>query len=1102
MSRLTPSSRRSPCPLCGDIKGKCRSSDGSLLLCMTLTEAIDAPPGWRYCGQTQGAAAGLWGCWLPTDSLDEAAERQRWLALQEHQQRQRQQRANGLPVAVRDRDYRALLAALPLAPADAADLERRGLSPEQIARYGYRSVERQQPLPSGLFLDAQLPGVIPGQSHLAISSPGYLIPIPDVDGRIQALQLRRRPLGLQDPGGGRYRWFSSSSLGGTSPHLPNGELPLGVFWPEGEAQRQRLYLSEGFLKAQLAALRLGAVVLGADGGNFAARPESFNATLAQLAERFAASEGIAADASSAPTAAPAGPQVTFELTLLVDGGAIANRHVLSLYRRVQSLVEATGYRFSFLWWGQRQKGLDVDEVSAEVLAQAQALSPEQFWALVPAALQPAEPQRPAPRCQPALLQPHRSPVLYELDERLAVWAQHLLQGGITLDASGTGTGKSFDAGRLSQQLEQLGFAGQVFYLSHSYRNPSVDTLEPWTPLQGRHSGLGQINGQWKPLPLGSDRLPERPANCSRTQTIAALRDKNIPGADTRELICERCPMLEACQHSSGPGYGFLHERHQALKQRFIRCHPHSLPGPETDWSESILILEEAGLLLQPARQISITPADLDQVLAQLVEATALWPELLELVRWLLQLKQTLSTQHGRHGLSHRQTVEALGRPAVEARLVDLATAPSLACLDLDPETGVSLADLPRQLRRRLAERDGDLARAIAREVPLQWLPHLLGVLRGEHPGASLHLQRGRLTLSLPEGQLAQICRQAKAVLLLDATPLLLEESLGLEPGQATVLQVRQEQAGAQVRYLQCADFGLMGQQRGQDQLRRRDALLEALTQQHTHLGVIDLKRHSQDGWLHWFSGSRGSNAYQDCDALVLVGAPLLNVHAALAHYRALQRCDVNDQDPAFRRWYAAKVAAELVQAINRLRANRRPGHSLTVYLLTNLDLSQLGLPIEALQTAELLPEAAPKAERTLAQAIAAARQLLEQGQKLTRRAVAAIVGVTEQWIGRLWQQLQAALETTKLLPVEQFNSKSFISDDSPGPTADVAQVLEALALGPLDPPAVADLLVSAGASLDLEHLCGALSPPTRDWLQATLAAVEETALVPMDAVAA
>jgi hypothetical protein len=306
-----------------------------------------------------------------------------------------------------------------------------------------------------------------------------------------------------------------------------------------------------------------------------------------------------------------------------------------------------------------------------------------------------------------------------------------------------------------------------------------------------------------------------------------------------------------------------------------------------------------------------------------------------------------------------------------------------------------------------------------------------------------------------------------------------------------------------VHYRQCADFGLMGQQRGQDQIRRRDALLEALAQRHTNLGVIDLKRHAQDGWLHWFSGSRGSNAYQDCDALVLVGAPLLNVHAALAHYRALHRCEVNDQDAAFRRWYAAKVAAELVQAINRLRANRRPGQALTVYLLTNLDLSQMGLPIETLASADLLPEAAPKAERTLAQAIAAAQQLLAQGQKLTRRAVAAIVGVTEQWVGRLWKQVCAALEKTKLLPLQQLNSSSLVFHPAQGQDADVVQVLEALAVaGPLDPPALADLLVSVGPALDLEVVCGALSPSARGWLQATLAAVEEAALPSPDPLAA
>ncbi len=174
--------------------------------------------------------------------------------------------AQTAPVEVRDRVYRDFLRLLCLYPRHEQDLLRRGLTEWEIRENGYVSVpEAEAPwsVCRRLIRIGRDPAGIPGFYKARGSRggtfwtfdrlPGYFIPVRDEKGRIQALQRR-----MDDARGGRYRLFSGrQTRGGCS-----CGTPAHVAGP-AEIKDRRVWITEGPLKADVAARYLGAVVVGA-----------------------------------------------------------------------------------------------------------------------------------------------------------------------------------------------------------------------------------------------------------------------------------------------------------------------------------------------------------------------------------------------------------------------------------------------------------------------------------------------------------------------------------------------------------------------------------------------------------------------------------------------------------------------------------------------------------------------------------------------------------------------------------------------------------------------------------------------------------------------
>lgn len=230
--------RGTPCPICDKPDWCSVSEDGAIVICMRVSDGsfADTKDGLGHIHRLKERAYPI--NQVPTNPEPPPVA----------------------PPERRDAVYRALLEALPLASRHRADLQRRGLSPLTIELNAYASL----PAPPSLCEDlarrfnlANVPGFYrddTGRWTLAAYRPGFLIPVRDTQGRIQACQIR------QDRGA-RYIWLSSPDLdGGASSGAP---VHFARPW-RAEATGEAI-ITEGALKADVAVELLDVCLIAVPG---------------------------------------------------------------------------------------------------------------------------------------------------------------------------------------------------------------------------------------------------------------------------------------------------------------------------------------------------------------------------------------------------------------------------------------------------------------------------------------------------------------------------------------------------------------------------------------------------------------------------------------------------------------------------------------------------------------------------------------------------------------------------------------------------------------------------------------------------------------------
>jgi hypothetical protein len=238
LSKPIPTRKSNPCPICGDISGKCRThTDSPLVLCMTSAKQLDSTLGYRYIKPTRNKQ---WEIWVPNG--DAKFDRHAWKQRTELTRQIKQvEQAKVMSLDERDRFYRDWLAKGSLNERDRTDLSRRGLTNAEIN---------------------ELPAVS--------SNFGYAVVFKGLYGKFVGAQWRS----AEASDGGRYRWHNL--LGGKQ--FPGtDEMPIAVY----PVDRPRgIALIEGTgVKPMLASKRLEMVALGAAGGNYVSSMTQLQAVL-------------------------------------------------------------------------------------------------------------------------------------------------------------------------------------------------------------------------------------------------------------------------------------------------------------------------------------------------------------------------------------------------------------------------------------------------------------------------------------------------------------------------------------------------------------------------------------------------------------------------------------------------------------------------------------------------------------------------------------------------------------------------------------------------------------------------------------------------------
>ncbi|MGK7934423.1 MAG: hypothetical protein AB4206_01215, partial [Xenococcaceae cyanobacterium] len=383
-----------------------------------------------------------------------------------------------------------------------------------------------------------------------------------------------------------------------------------------------------------------------------------------------------------------------------------------------------------------------------------------------------------------------------------------------------------------------------------------------------------------------------------------------------------------------------------------------------------------------------------------------------------------------------------------------ATEPNLDALNPTLEYGCDIQDLPKSVKKMMNDSDHNTAGRIEAETIKQWILPFLNILSGE--AGYLSKSGGVLTITVPDSRLIDIAHAASKNIFLDATGHLpdLAKLLAISFNQIEHIAVKPSK-GANTKIIQVVGLGRLGIGRGKHQERQTAAITKALEEKHPGIRKIAFKKFakaSED--LRWFIESRGANDAERDKALILEGIPTPNLEALAAEFTCLYGrvppggttkvkykiditnlglpkvgspyLEVNESvDPDFRAFVRRKILSAIRQAIGRLRANRREGEELIIYILGDYPLD---FPVELVKAVDITPEAASKMEQfemALKKAIA---QLKTEGQKVTQTALAKITGYSQGYISRFKELL--------LLLLESFNSKSNNSAPPPDPPSD------------------------------------------------------------------
>lgn len=652
MSR-TFSQLKGNCPVCSGTRRDCRKHEPTGRI---HCRANILPPGWQFLGYSEIS----FGIYTDEDTESDFDREAYQHKLQEQKKAEQEQLQTALSIVQRDKEYRSMARRRGLMTRHRQELQQRGLSDDQIDWMHQKGIIWSWSGGKLFGISANLPGAA-GQNRLRnFKGLSLAISVPSIDGLVAGCQLR--------PNEGGYFWASSASTGGYAPKLVNGENPIGVYHPMDEPLGQRLWLAEGFLKPQIASLRMNEVVIGAAGGQFATSPEQIKAAIAAFPD--------------------------LPIVLAADGGAVANRDVMRAYQGLHTLITEQGRELQVAWWGQTTKAHgDIDEISdfesirfipwkqfaaialehgglkdreadhqplefyppeyVEKMSAAAAADWEQKQQIEAGQAEEEKAQLVThleTKRQSALrtkVKPNAAAAAVKArakgNDDVVVVSSH--EEGIRIalelgkrvfgNASGTGQGKSEGDAKLTvEMLKAMGIDvnRKISVLPDPLNPPNEAYKEHYTLVPGRHLGTytDPESGKKRRVKEDTTVIPFEPANCKFAGTPIF----------SPQLQCMACSHRHRCGTERGDGYGARFEAHEALRYPNNIMSVGRLPHPGTEdmnlLTEAWLTIDEATQVVEIAKTTHVEPIDIhrkeDQLEQESPEIAAQFKPLLDYLK--------------------------------------------------------------------------------------------------------------------------------------------------------------------------------------------------------------------------------------------------------------------------------------------------------------------------------------------------------------------------------------------------------------------------------------------------------------------------------------
>jgi hypothetical protein len=788
-----------------------------------------------------------------------------------------------------------------------------------------------------------------------------------------------------------------------------------------------VWLVDGALKATTTAEKWQKVVIGTPGGMHAGAPDFRDNLFAMGCER---------------------------VYHLPDAGDVVNKsNVPATNKETHKKVDEFGYPLQVGWWGQVEKEVgDIDDISTDT--EIKWITSQEFFDLHPSATQKSlkkEYRRSGiykvdkPAKTPRAAVKYRKPQGFKVEDRLPL-IQSLIKRGKRFihEASPAGSGKSHFFSTLDP-VKDFG-AYQVIYASS---NPITleDAFAHWHQYRSRDEGRlvrpdGLVVRAKGKTPEGEALLFE--SNCVRAPLADFLATKSVvPSVDR---VCVGCPMAETCKTTEG---WYQHDRKVTLAQPLVRVHPNSI-GKELIrtndgriWDKvkkddkvpgTVIILDDVDPFIS---SVEVTESDIRTAIFDYLTFLENVPAIRKSMGALADLLQNYKT------LKHDAIVEKLPKFDLEGKEEAIRNLYEFEdyCINRAFNTGS----------------------AKAKEThPPKWIGAFIEALTTE--GAEMHLsspkgRKVRLTITLKNKRLIEALNHpgVVAVIISDATGK--TEWLEKWVGQPFTPIAQELDKGADLEVVQVTGLGDLGYTRSEKQKEGVKSLKKYIAVTHPEFAAIELKAENnpedfaEGVALSWRSTSRGSNAAEKKEGIVLYGVPRENLDAAEARYSLMAnrhpelgadltvypvnwtnegahvRVVRESADDGFAEFCHQNVIAELQQGLSRLRHVRRPGEKLTIWLVNEYPLEDLGLPVRRVKVEDILNQEGWQDKATASSLTEdwinfGSTAITLQGRKLTQKRLAQSLGTTTSAIaeyfrvaGRDWKTFKESFKVDPALVV-------------------------------------------------------------------------------------